>query len=116
MATIKIHDTEYTLAGNLRVAYMLQNQHNHQAYSKVLSRVGEMTLEEQINMLYAAFSVANPEVAKTFTSEMFKLYILDHDEFNAMVLMSLIKKVISGILGKDLEDISESDDSSDAKN
>ena len=114
MAYININGTEYPLAGNLRVAYILQNQHNHQAYSKILSRVGEMTLEEQINMLYAAFTVANPEVAKTFTGEMFKLYILDHEEFNAMVLMGLIKQVISGILGKDLDE--EPDASAATKN
>lgn len=115
MATITINGTEYALAGNLRVAYMLQNQHNHEAYSKILARVGEMTLEEQIDMLYAAFKVANPEVAKTFTSEMFKLYILDHEEFNAMVLLDKIKAVISGILGKDLSEL-EQQDAGDAKN
>lgn len=115
MTTININGTEYNLAGNLRVAYMLQNQHNHEAYSKILARVGEMTLEEQINVLYVAFKVANPKVAETFTNEMFKQYILDHEEFNAMVLLNKIKAVISGILGKDLSEL-EKQDTADTKN
>ena len=104
MATIQINGMEYQLARNLRVAYMLQNQHNHESYSSILSRVGEMPLEQQIDVIYAAFQIANPETAKTFTREMFRMYVLDHDEFNASVILNIIKDIISGILGKKLPD------------
>lgn len=104
MLTINLNGNEYPLACNLRVAYVLQNQHNHESYSSILSRVGEMPLEQQIDVLYAAFQIANPETAKTFTREMFRTYVLDHDEFNASVILNMIKAIISGILGKKLPD------------
>ena len=104
MLTINLNGNEYPLACNLRVAYALQNQHNHESYSSILSRVGEMPLEQQIDVIYAAFQIANPETAKTFTREMFRMYILDHDEFNASVILNIIKDIISGILGKKLPD------------
>ena len=119
MATIKINGNEYTLACNLRVAYELQGQHNHKAYSQILSSVGEMPLEQQIDILYIAFKVGNPEDAKTFTREMFRTYILDHAEFNTTVLLQLIKKVIAGILGKELPDedaVAQQSDAESAKN
>ena len=118
MATININGNEYKLACNLRVAYALQNQHNHEAYSSILSRVGEMPLEQQIDVLYVAFQIANPEDAKSFTREMFRTYILDHDEFNAYVILQLIKSVIAGILGRDLstEDEATTESSVNAKN
>ena len=104
MVTININGNEYPMACNLRVAYTLQNQHNHESYSSILSRVGEMPLEQQIDVIYAAFQIANPETAKTFTREMFRMYVLDHDEFNASVILNIIKDIISGILGKKLPD------------
>ena len=104
MLTINLNGNEYPLACNLRVAYVLQNQHNHESYSSILSRVGEMPLEQQVDILYIAFQVANPETAKTFTREMFRTYVLDHDEFNASVILNIIKAIISGILGKKLPD------------
>ena len=104
MLTINLNGNEYPLACNLRVAYALQNQHNHESYSSILSRVGEMPLEQQIDVVYAAFQIANPETAKTFTREMFRTYVLDNDEFNASVILSIIKDIISGILGKKLPD------------
>ena len=104
MLTINLNGNEYPMACNLRVAYTLQNQHNHESYSSILSRVGEMPLEQQIDVIYAAFQIANPETAKTFTREMFRMYVLDHDEFNASVILNIIKDIISGILGKKLPD------------
>ena len=104
MLTINLNGNEYPLACNLRVAYVLQNQHNHESYSSILSRVGEMPLEQQIDVVYAAFQIANPETAKTFTREMFRTYVLDHNEFNASVILNMIKEIISGILGKKLPD------------
>ena len=118
MASIKLNGNEYKLACNLRVAYVLQNQHNHEAYSSILSRVGDMPLEQQIDMLYASFQIANPDDAKTFTKEMFRTYILDHDEFNASVIINLIKSIIAGILGRALpeDDEAVADGSAQAKN
>ena len=123
MLTINLNGNDYPLACNLRVAYVLQNQHNHESYSSILSRVGEMPLEQQIDILYIAFQVANPETAKTFTREMFRTYILDHDEFNAYVMLDMIKRIVSGILGKELsnedtssESVDVDSESSEAKN
>ena len=104
MLTINLNGNEYPLACNLRVAYVLQNQHNHDSYSSILSRIGEMPLEQQIDVLYAAFQIANPETAKTFTREMFRTYVLDLDAFHASVILQIIKKIISGILGTVLPD------------
>ena len=119
MVTIKLNGIEYSLATNLRVAYLLQNQHNHEAYSSILSRVGEMPLEQQLDLIYVAFQVGNPDTAKTFTKEMFRTYIFDHDEFTAAVVINLIKGIIAGILGKDINDMEEdatSAQTGDAKN
>lgn len=118
MASITINGNEYTLACNLRVAYELQGQHNHKPYSQILAGVGDMTLEQQIDILYLAFKIGNADVAKTFTREMFRAYILDHDEFNTTVLMELITGVIAGILGKELfEDADDAPQSAEsAKN
>ena len=104
MVTINLNGNEYPLACNLRVAYVLQNQHNHESYSSILSRVGEMPLAQQLDVIYAAFQIANPATAKTFTRELFRMYILDHAEFNASVILNIIKDIISGILGKKLPD------------
>lgn len=104
---IKLNGIEYPLATNLRVAYLLQQQHNHEAYSSILSRVGDMPLEQQLDLIYVAFQVANPDTAKTFTREMFRTYIFDNAEFTASVILNLIKGIIAGILGKDLSEMEE---------
>lgn len=86
MATITLNGIEYTLASNLRVAYELQGQHNHKSYTQILSSVDEMPIEQQLDMIYIAFKVKNPDDAKTFTKEMFRKYILDSDEFNLSLI------------------------------
>ena len=50
--------------------------------------------------------------------ELFRGYILDHNEFNATVLIGLIKKVIAGILGKELPEDTDAveQDAESAKN
>ena len=115
MATITLNGMEYNLASNLRVAYELQGQHNHTPYSKILSEIGEMCIEQQIDFLYLAFKIANEDVARTFTKEMFRSYIFDHAEFNTKYLLTLIKDVIAGILGKELPDIDEADTQASAE-
>lgn len=110
MATITLNGFEYELACNLRVAYAVQNQHNHKAYSEILSNVGKMTLEEQLDVLYAAFSVGNKEAAKTITKEAFRSYFLDDPEFNVYKLINLLKQVIAGIMGKSVDEMEAASD------
>lgn len=112
MATIQINGMEYQLARNLRVAYMLQNQHNHEAYSTLLAKIGDMPIEQQIDFLYIAFQVANPDEAKRISKDMFRICILDDNTFTVTKLMELVMDIISGILGKDInaDDIDENPD------
>lgn len=92
---VSINGVDYPLATTLRVAYKVQGQHNHKAYSKVFAEIGDMSLEEQIGILFAAFQVANPEVKLTQSQ------FLDHylDTYNLKVLMDQVKEVIQGIMG-----------------
>ena len=116
MATITLNGMDYELACNLRVAYQIQNQHNHKAYSEVLSNVGKMTLEEQLDVLYAAFAVGNKEAAKTISKEAFRAYFLDDPTFNVTSLMGLLKAVIAGIMGKDEQALFGAENGDSAKN
>ena len=87
---------------NWLVAYMLQNQHNHESYSTLLAKIGDMPIEQQIDFLYIAFQVANPEEAKSISKEMFRICVMDDNTFNVTKLMELVMDIISGILGKDI--------------
>jgi hypothetical protein len=93
--TLSINGVDYPLATTLRVAYKIQGQHNHKAYSKVFAEIGDMTLEDQIGILYASFQVANPEMTMT------KASFLDNylDNYNLKVLMDQVKEIIQGIMG-----------------
>lgn len=95
-----INGVDYALATTLRVAYKVQGQHNHKAYSKVFAEIGDMTLQEQIGILYAAFQVANPEVA--ITQQQFLDYYLDN--FNLKLIMDQVRAVVQGIMGVDMDD------------
>lgn len=92
---LTINGVDYALATSLRVAYKVQGQHNHKPYSKVFAEIGDMTLEDQIGILFAAFQVANPEVKMTREN------FLDHylDKYNLKILMDQVKEVIEGIMG-----------------
>ena len=92
---IKFNGIEYPLATTLRVAYKIQGQHNHKAYSKIFSEVGDMSLEDQIGMLYAAFQIANPEI-KVLQQSFLDNYL---DNYNLKFLMDQIKELIQGIMG-----------------
>lgn len=100
-----IDGQEYPLATTLRVAYMVQGQHNHKPYTEVFKNIGDMTVEDQIGILYAAFCCANPGVQdiKTgkmrpqFTREEFQNYYLDN--YNLKDLMDQLQGVIKGIMG-----------------
>ena len=103
--TVSINGTEYTLDTTLRVAYQVQGMNNHRPYSKVFEELGDMTLEKQIEILYVAFRIANPEIAKTLTQIAFFNYYLEH--FNLKEVMSQLKTVIKGVLGEEDEDAPE---------
>lgn len=99
---MEINGKSYELARTLRVAYEVQNRNNHKSYMEVFSTIDQMTIEQQIGILYVAFKIANPDDAKTFTGIMFQEYCLDH--FNLKEIMQHLKYVISGVLGKDLQE------------
>ena len=101
--TTTINGTEYSLSTTLRVAYKVQGQHNHKPYTEVFQGLGDMTLEQQINILYASFQCANPEAAKEITSQKFLDYYLDN--YNLKIVMDQLQAVVKGIMGTEDEDM-----------
>ena len=96
MITTIVNGKEYDLATTLRVAYLVQGQHNHKPYSEVFSGIGDMVLEDQIGILYCAFKVANPDEAKFIKREdFFNSYL---DNFTLKEVMDQLEKVIKGIM------------------
>lgn len=104
--TVNILGTEYPLATTLRVAYKVQGQNGHKPYTEIFSQMGNMPIEKQIGILYAAFEVANPTAIFEITHQKFLDYYLDN--YNVSVIMGQMKEVVSGILGEDLVDTAES--------
>ena len=115
MLTVKINGVEYPLASTLRVAYKIQGQHNHKPYTEVFKTIGEMHLEDQIGILYAAFECANPsEVFKIKRQDFLESYL---DTYNLKIMMEHIQSVIKGIMGEDFfEDGEAENDASGATN
>lgn len=99
--TVIIDGVEYALATTLRVAYMVQGQHNHKPYTEVFAEMGDMPLEDQIGILYVAFKCANQTQVQTITQQKFLDYYLDN--FTLKDVMSQLQKVIAGIMGEDSE-------------
>lgn len=105
MITVKIKEVEYPLANTLRVAYVVQGQHNHKPYTEVFKNIGGMHLEDQIGILYAAFECANPdEKFKIKRSDFLEAYL---DTYNLKEMMDHIQSVIKGIMGEDFFDDAE---------
>lgn len=104
----KINGTSYDLATTLRVAYEVQGKHNHESYMKIFRRIGEMTLEEQIDIIYVAFKIANKEIAKTFSDVMFREYYLDN--YTVSDITDQLNHIVAGILGKDLDELKDEAD------
>lgn len=96
--TITINGREYSMATTLRVAYLVQGQHNHRAYSEVFQRIGDMTVEDQLGMLYCSFQCANPSV---FSKQEFTDYCLDN--MNLKEMLDKLKELVEGIMGTSLE-------------
>lgn len=99
IVTTEINGQTFNLATTLRVAYNVQGQHNHKPYVEIFQDISNMPIEQQINILFAAFEVANPEVAKTFNKNSFLNYYLDN--FDLSVVMDQLQGVVKGILGKE---------------
>lgn len=96
--TICMNGKEYELSTKLRVAYKIQGDNAHKPYTKIFSEIGDMTLEKQIELLYAAFSVGNPEDAKFITKQQFLDYYLDN--YDLGTVMSQLEELVNGILGE----------------
>lgn len=101
---ISINNNTFELAQNLRVAYEIQGQMNHTPYMDIFSKIGDMTIEDQLKILYVAFKVKNPEEAKTLSFTAFMNAILDNPEMNVSAIMQVLKGVMSGILGKNIDE------------
>ena len=95
--TITINDKEFPLSTTLRVAFVLQGQHGHKSYIEIFRDMGEMTVEQQIGVLWASFSVANAEEAKTITHAGFQNYCLDN--MNLGDLMNKLKAISQAMMG-----------------
>ena len=95
---------EFPLSTTLRVAYEVQNQHNHKPYAQIFETLGDMTLEDQISVLWAAFKCANKDYVVS-ESLKFKDFLEEYlDTYNLSDLMMTLKNIIKGITGKDDED------------
>lgn len=91
--TITIKGKEYELATTLRVAYMIQGQHNHKAYLDIFQGLESMKLDDQIRMIYASFKCANRDAdikEQEFVDEVL-------DNLGLMEMMDLIRNIIDGI-------------------
>lgn len=103
---LKFKDRDYDLSTSLRVAYVVQGQHNHKPYTEVFSKIGEMTIEQQIDIIYASFKCENPEAAKDISSANFRDWALDNLKIKEV--MTIIKFIVTGIAGNDNDDDSDS--------
>ena len=103
--TVIINGTEYPLATTLRVAYKIQGQHNHKPYTEVFKNMGDMHVEDQVGMVYAAFECANPQKTFTIKRKDFENYYLDN--YNLKYLMDQLQSIIKGIMGEDFFDEDE---------
>ena len=100
MLTVKFKGNEYPLATTLRVAYRIQGQHNHKPYTEVFQSIGDMTLEDQIAILFAAFQCGSPndlDVQRIKQQEFLDFYL---DNYTLQDVMNQLKEVIEGIVGK----------------
>lgn len=116
-----IDGREYPMATTLRVAYEVQGQHNHKPYAEVFKDIGNMVVEQQIDILFASFKCANPEIAAegkvksidTITKQKFRDYYLDN--YNLKDLMDQLQAIVKGIMGEDADSDSDSDVASDTE-
>ena len=97
MLSINYMGTDYSLATNLRVAYTVQGQHNHKPYTEVFKNIGDMTVEDQLGIIYCSFKCANPDTI--VTREQFQNYLLDN--MNLKDMLDVLQSIIKGVMGTD---------------
>lgn len=95
MLSINYMGTDYSLATNLRVAYNVQGQHNHKPYTEVFKNIGDMTVEDQLGIIYCSFKCANPDTI--VTREQLQNYLLDN--MNLKDMLDVLQGIIQGIMG-----------------
>ena len=95
MLSINYMGTDFPLATTLRVAYNVQGQHNHKPYTEVFKDIGDMTVEDQLGIIYCSFKCANPDTI--VTREQFQNYLLDN--MNLKDMLDVLQDIIKGIMG-----------------
>lgn len=95
-----INGVEYPLATTLRVAYLVQGQHNHKPYAEVFKDIGDMTIEDQIGIIYCAFKCANADSTVVISKQSFIDYYLDN--FTLREVLNQLQEIVKGIMGEDL--------------
>lgn len=95
-----ISGVEYPLATTLRVAYLVQGQHNHKPYAEVFKDIGDMTIEDQIGIIYCAFKCANADSTVVISKQSFIDYYLDN--FTLKEVLNQLQEIVKGIMGEDL--------------
>lgn len=110
MINLTLNGKEYTLATNLRVAYNVQGQHNHKSYMEVFQNVDNMTLEEQVGILYEAAKVGTDKSIMPNKQDFLAEY-LDAPEANISTLLTTLKQIFEGILGREIKLDKNSSDS-----
>lgn len=103
MLKTTINGTEYELSTRLRVAFRVQGCHNHKPYADVFKSIGEMSLEDQIEIIFESFKDANPSVAGSMNKQEFLNYYLDN--FKLKQVMDQLQGIIKGIMGDESEDV-----------
>ena len=93
----------YPMATTLRVAYVLQGMNNHKPYLDIFQEIDKMTIEKQIEFLYAAYTVAS--TGETMSKSDFLNLCLDNLDLSE--IMEGIKNIIKGITGKDIDKLSQ---------
>lgn len=99
MMTIDFQGTTYEVATTLRVAYVLQSRFNHKPYMQIFQDIQGMKLEEQVRLLYTAFSIKNPDIC---TEQQFLDFVLDN--WNLQQISKKVAELIEGITFQGMSD------------
>ena len=102
-----INGVEYPLATTLRVAYLVQGQHNHKPYTEVFKDIGDMSIEDQIGIIYCAFKCANTDPTVIMPKQNFIDYYLDN--FTLREVLNQLQEIVKGIMGEDLTEETSSE-------
>lgn len=103
-----INGVEYPLATTLRVAYLVQGQNSHKPYAEVFKDIGDMTIEDQIGIIYCAFKCANADSTVAIPKQSFIDYYLDN--FTLREVLNQLQEIVKGIMGEDLEEETSNED------